>query len=102
MNPSRGVRQSILRVARVIDGCFMRYRSAALEVAVQDHGNAARCWIAGVDQTTNRTIRLRWMVENSFHVCGKIVEKMLHYVASFISYSQLKWSLAQSVDRVTE
>jgi hypothetical protein len=27
---------------------------------------------------------VRWDVENSFHVCGKIVEKMLHYVATFI------------------
>jgi hypothetical protein len=54
------------------------------------------------ERTRNRSAQGADTVENSFHVCGKIVEKMLHYVASFISYSQLRWSLAQTVDHVTE
>jgi len=40
--------------------------------------------------------------KNSFHVCGKIVEKMLHSSSSFIQLLRTTVSVAQTFDLVTD
>lgn len=80
----------------------MTYRLEAVDVVLKDRGNATKRRIESVAEAANRSTRLRWMVENSFHVCGKIVEKMLHSFSSFIQLLGTMVSNAQVFDPVTD